>query len=72
MHLKLLQWRMIQKTAETTANLIGKKVLDKITKVSITSPQNSSKTVENKTKNTWFDKEILKERYISLEESLCD
>ena len=43
---------MIQKTAETTADLIGKKVLDKIMKVSITSPQNSSKTVENKTKNT--------------------
>ena len=43
---------MIQKTAETTADLIGKNVLDKITKVSITSPQNSSKTVENKTKNT--------------------
>ena len=63
---------MIQKTAETTADLIGKKVLDKITKISITSPQNSSKTEENKTKNTWFDKEILKERYISLEESLCD
>ena len=44
------------------------KISDKITKVTKMSPQNSSETVENETKNTGFDKEIPKERYIALEE----
>ena len=43
-------------------------MIDKITKVAITSPQNSSEAVDNETKNTGFDKEIPKERYISPEE----
>ena len=44
--------RAIQKTTEPTGNLIGNKVVDRITKVSKTSPQNNS--VKNKV-------EILKE-----------
>ena len=33
LHLKLLQKRVIQKTAETTGDLIGNEIADKITKV---------------------------------------
>ena len=42
--------RAIQKTAEATSDLIGNKNADKITKVSISSPQNSLETVEVKQK----------------------
>ena len=59
MHLKLLQKKAIQKTAEATGDLIRNKITDKIRRVSKTSPQNNSKTNEN---------EILRERYIFPEE----
>ena len=39
--------RAIQKTAGSTGDLIGNKIANKITKVSKTSPQNSSETVTN-------------------------
>ena len=44
---------VIQKTAEATGDLNGNKMADKITKVSRTSSQNSSKVVRNKTKKIW-------------------
>ena len=47
MHLKLLQKKAIQKTAEATGDLIRNKVTDKIRRVSKTSPQNNSETNEN-------------------------
>ena len=49
--------RVIQKTAEATWDLIGNKIVDKITRVPITSPQNNSETNE----------EILREKYTSTE-----
>ena len=49
--------RVIKKTAEETGDLFGKKIADKITRVSKTSPKNNSETNEEK---------ILKEKYISL------
>ena len=62
--------RAIQKTAETTGDLIGNKIADvvaklydgKITKVLKNLQQNNSETVINE-----YDKQIPKERYISLE-----
>ena len=50
----------IQKKAEVTGDLIGNKIVDRITKVSKTSPQNNSET----------QTEILKKkkRYVSPEE----
>ena len=53
--LKTTPKRVIQKTAEATGDLNGNKMADKITKVSRTSSQNSSKVVRNKTKKyeTW-------------------
>ena len=67
--LKLIQTktaskRAIQNTAEVTGDLIGNKIADKITKVSRSSLQNSSETVENETKNTGLDREIPTERYM--------
>ena len=56
--------RAIQKTAEATGDLIGNKIIDKITKVFRASPQNSSLTVESETENIGFDREVPKERYI--------
>ena len=53
----------IQKTTEATGDLIGHKFVNKISKVSKTSPQNNSETITNE-----HDKEIPKERYISPEE----
>ena len=53
--LKTASNRAIQKTAETTGALIGNKIAEKITRVSKTSPQNSSETNEKK---------ILGERFI--------
>ena len=55
--LKTASNRAIQKTAETTGALIGNKISEKITRVSKTSPQNSSETNEKK-------KKILGERFI--------
>ena len=59
MHLKLLQKKKktIQKTAEATSDLIGNKIVERITKVSKTSQQNNSETVTNK-----HDKEIYKDK----------
>ena len=51
--------------AKVTGDLIGNKVVDRITKVSKTSQQNNSETTANE-----HNKEIPKERYISLEERL--
>ena len=63
MHLKLLHKRTIQNTAEVTGDLIDNQSVDKIAKVSRTSPQNSSETVKYD-----HNKEIPSERYISPEE----
>ena len=57
--LKTASKRAIQKTTESTVHLIGDKIAEQITRVLKTSPQNNSETNEE---------EILKERYISLEE----
>ena len=54
MHLKLHQKEQLKKTAEATGDLIGKKITDKITRVSKTPPDNSETNEE----------EILKEIYI--------
>ena len=53
----------IQKTAEAVGDLIGNKIANIITKVSKHLKQNNLETVTNE-----HDKEITKERYISLEE----
>ena len=63
MHLKLIQKRAIQKTAEATDDLIGNRIADKITKVSRASPQNSSETVTNEVEKIEHEREISKERY---------
>ena len=55
--------RTIQEIAEAPCDLIGNKIANRITKVSKGSQQNISETVTNE-----HDKEIPKERYISLEE----
>ena len=47
-HLKLPQ-KSNSKTADTTGDLIGNKIANEITKVSKTSPQNISETVESET-----------------------
>ena len=61
--LKTASKRTIQKTAAAIVDLIGKKIADKITKISNNSQKNNSKTVTNQ-----HDKEIPRERYISPEE----
>ena len=53
MHLKVLEKRAIQKTAEATGDLIGNKIAGKISKTS----QKNSKTVTN-------EEEILREKKI--------
>ena len=59
MHLQLHQKEQFKKKAEMTGDLIGNKIVDRITKVSKTSPQNNSET----------QTEILKKkRYVSPEE----
>ena len=55
--------RAIQKTAETTGDLIGINIANRITKVLKNSQQHNSETVTNE-----HDKEISKEIYISPEE----
>ena len=50
--------RAIQKTAETTGDLICNKSAGKITKVQKTSSQHSSETVEKEAENVGFDGEI--------------
>ena len=54
---------VIQKTAEAICNLIGNKIVNRITKVSNNSQQNNSETITNEN-----NKEIPKERYIYLTE----
>ena len=51
-----------------TADEVAKMYGGKIKTVSKTSPQNIPKTAENETKNTRFDKDVSKERCISLKE----
>ena len=60
--LKTSSKRVIQKTAETTGDLIGTEIANKIAKISKTSQQNNSETVTNE-----HEKEIPKKRYISPE-----
>ena len=60
--LKTSSKRVIQKTAETTGDLIGTEIVNKIAKISKTSQQNNSETVTNE-----HEKEIPKKRYISPE-----
>ena len=57
------QMHLIQKTAGATDDLIGNKIGDRIIKVSQNSQQNNSEVVTNEN-----DKELPKERYISLEQ----
>ena len=57
--LKTSSKRAIQKTAESTDDLIGNKIADKITRVSKTSPKNNSETNEE---------EIFTERFIPSEQ----
>ena len=47
--------------------MICNKIADKIIKVPRSLPRNSTATVESETKNTGFDREIRKERYIYLQ-----
>ena len=44
--------------------MIGNKIVDKITNVSINLPQNSLETFTNKTENIGINREITNERYI--------
>ena len=55
--------RVIQKTAEAAGDLIGSKIVNGITYISRSSPQNNSETFRNE-----HNKELPKERYISPEE----
>ena len=61
--LKISSKSEIQKMGKITGDLISHKIAIKITRISKTSQQNSSKTVTNK-----HDNEITKERYISSDE----
>ena len=61
--LKTSYKKVIQKTAQATADLIGNKISDKITKISKTSQENNSETTTND-----HGKEIPKERYMSPDE----
>ena len=55
--------KFFSKVTEATSDLIGNEVSGKITKISRSSPQNSSETVESETENIGFDTETPKERY---------
>ena len=61
--LKIYSKKEIQKMAKITGDFIGNKIAIKITRISKTSQQNSSKTATNK-----HDNEITKERYICPDE----
>ena len=65
--LKTVSKRAIQKAPEATVDLIGKKIADKVPKVSKTSSQSKSQVLRNKTENMEPDKEIPKERYVTPE-----
>ena len=60
--LKTASKRAIKKTAEVTDDLIGNKIVNRITKVSKASQQNNLTLVTNEN-----DKETPRERYISPE-----
>ena len=60
MHLKLIQKKQFKKTAEATGDLIRSKITYKITSVSSTSPQNTSKTLPNE-----IEDKIPKEKCVS-------
>ena len=64
-HLKPLQKKAIQKSAETTADLIGNKIADKITKILINLPKNNWETVRYEEENVRLDRGIQRERFIS-------
>ena len=56
------------KTMSTSiGGLTGNKIVNKLTKVSTTSPQNNSGTATNETENVRLDREIPKEGYLSPE-----
>ena len=56
-----------QKIAETTSDLIGNKIANKITKVSRSSPQNNSETIANEhVKEIPKTNICLQEKYIKL------
>ena len=57
--IKAISKRVIQKTAEETGNLIGNKIVDKITRVSKVLKKNNPEANEE---------EILRERYTSPEQ----
>ena len=65
--LKTASKRAIQKTPKVTGDLIGYKIAYKITKFSKVSLQNSLEAVRNEIENMELDREIPRERYISLE-----
>ena len=62
--LKIALKIVIRKTAEATSDLIVSKIADKIIKVSITSPQNTSETVTNETENIGLDRKTEKKEQI--------
>ena len=64
-HLKPLQKKAIQKSAETTADLIGNKIADKITKILRNLPKNNWETVRYEEENVRLDRGIQRERFIS-------
>ena len=55
--------RFIQKPVEAAGDLIGNKKANKVQKVSKNLQQNNSETITNE-----YDKEMLKERYVSPDE----
>ena len=61
--IKITSKRVIQKTAETTDDLIGNKIADKITNIS----KNSARELQSQNNEANDEIEILKERYISPE-----
>ena len=61
--LKTTSVKVIQKTAEVSGDLIGNKIVNRITKVSRSSLQNNLETITNE-----HAKEIPKEKHISAEE----
>ena len=65
MQLKLLQKQAIQKTVEETSDVIGNKNVDKITKVSKSSPRNNLEIVESETAHKYQKKDITPEKKIA-------
>ena len=59
---KIASKRALQKTADTTGDMIGNKTDDIITKFSRNSPKNSSGTVTNGTENIVLDRETPKKK----------